>query len=523
MLKWVFGADTSPFRKSLNQMRGDVKKFSADAKGQIASVFGIGALTAWATATLDVAGRIDDLSKRLNMSAESFQRLSYASKQSGGDMEVVGRGLTILTKNLAEAQNGSKDLSNEAKVLGLNLSELQSMSPEGQMIELARGYEQSSDKGAALAAIMKLLGKSGAEMIPMIKEGPGVLTGMMEDATVATDSQIAAMAKLGDQMDALKMKSVAALGNIIQGFQIWGAYAERFANNFFDQFTGGNISTDIFNDRMDQITGSGKSAASAPTGDTEESAKAEEKAADKRKKLIEDIGNLEEEARIRALSLTEKMIDAEKRRAELAADSIFSSDETKRLEAQKAMLEIEKELDGLRKEQAANSKKLADDKQGAAEKNAKDLIALAEESAQLDRDNKYNSLDDAGKMAMLKKEREKARKDEEAATKRGDVKGALEAGNKGKELTGQIDDMQREQDEKLASEKQSVADKAQNELDAMRSKGPSIATSSLAQIGGGGGARMIENDYGKKQVSLLEIIAANTAGGELGSRPPEPI
>lgn len=515
MLKWVFGADTSPFRKSLNQMRGDVKKFSDTAKGQIASVFGAGALTAWASAALDAAGRIDDLSKRLNMSAESFQRLSYASKMSGGDMEVVGRGLTILAKNLAEAESGSKDLSNEARVLGLNLSELKGMNPEGQMVELARGYQDSADKGAALAAIMKLLGKSGAEMIPMLKEGPGSLAAMMDEAAVATNEEVAQMAALGDAMDALKMKSVAALGQIITGLKIWKAYGEWFINNFFDQMTGQKLSDDILEGRLDDIRGIGKNQATpSASGESvdKDAEKEAEKAADKRKKLVDEIANLEEEARIRALNLTEKILDAEKRRAEVAAESLFSDDETKRLEAQKRMLEIEKEIEGLRREQAGESKRLADEKQSAAERNAQDLITLAEESAQLDRDNKFNSLNEAGQLDMLRKERDKAREDERAATKRGDSKGALEAGNRGKALTGEIDGMMR-----------GIAEEARGELKSLQSSGPTIATSSLAQIGGGGGARMIENDYQKKIANLLEIIADNTAGGSEGGKPPAPI
>jgi len=226
MLKWVFGADTSPFRRSLNEMRGDVKQFSAAAKTQLASLFGVGAVTAWASATIEAAGRIEDLSKRLNMSAESFQRLSYASKLSGGDMEVVGKSLTILTKNLEAAQAGGDGFAEAAKTLGINLSEIADMSPEAQMIELSRGYQASADKGAALAGILKLLGKSGGEMVPLLAEGPEGLAAMMDEASIATNEQIAVMAKLGDQMDALKMKSVAALGDMIQGIQIWGAYAE---------------------------------------------------------------------------------------------------------------------------------------------------------------------------------------------------------------------------------------------------------------------------------------------------------
>jgi len=121
-------------------------------------------------------------------------------------------------------------------------------------------------------------------------------------------------------------------------------------------------------------------------------------------------------------------------------------------------------------------------------------------------------MDDAGKRDFLRKEREQALKDAKAANDRGDYKGGLESGNKANELTGQIDDITK-----------SIRDKAESDLLSLQSRGPTIATSSLAEIGGGGGARMMESDYGRKTVDLLAIIAANTAGGDNGSQPPDPI
>jgi len=146
------------------------------------------------------------------------------------------------------------------------------------------------------------------------------------------------------------------------------------------------------------------------------------------------------------------------------------------------------------------------------EKSAVEMVKLAEKSAELDRENKLAGMDDKGKREMMRRERAQALKDEKDANGRGDYKGGLEAGNKAKELSGQIDAISR-----------SIADDAKGKLDTLQGRGPTISTSSLADIGGGGGARMMENDYGRKQVDLLAIIAANTAGGSEGSKPPEPI
>jgi hypothetical protein len=506
MLKWVFGADTSPFRRSLNEMRSDVKQFSASAKSQLAGLFGAGAITAWVSATLDAAGRIDDLSKRLDMSAESFQRLSYASKLSGGDMDTVGKALTVLTKNLEEAKNGSDVFATAASALSLNLSELAGMSPEEQMIELSRGYEASADKGAALAAIVKLLGKSGAEIIPMLTEGPDALAETMGEATIATNEQIAAMDKLGDTLDAFKMKSVAVLGSMIDGVKIWGSYLEYALNKAF----GSENADAQFEKRMDAIVhpDNSKNDAKAKASAATEAAAKQLEIEKEKGKLTEDIAKLEEEARIRSLSLSEKILDAEKRRAVLAADAIFGDDETKALEARKGQLEVEKEIAGYRKEQADVDKGLDEDRKKAAQ----EIQKLTEKGVEIDRSNKLAGMSDKEKREFLKKERTQAFKDSADAKARGDTKGSLEFSNKGKELTGEIDDITR-----------SINDDLQKKLADAQKAVPSISTSSLSDIGGGGGARLMDNDQSRRMVDLLAQIAANTAGGQEGSRPPEPI
>ena len=507
MLKWVFGADTSPFRRSLNEMRNDVKQFSASAKSQLAGLFGAGAITAWVSATLDAAGRISDLSNRLNMSAESFQRLSYASKLSGGDMDVVGKALTVLTKNLEEAKNGSDSFKTAASALTLDLSELAGMSPEDQMIELARGYESSADKGAALAAIVKLLGKSGAEIVPMLTGGPDALAATMDDATIATNEQIAAMDKLGDTIDSLKNKSVAWLGDVIDGLKIWGAGVEWVLNKMVGKE---GVADKQFDKRMDAITNpdSSKSDAKARASAATEAAAKQLEIEKEKGKLTEDIAKLEEEARVRALSLSEKILDAEKRRAELAADAIFGEDETKSLEARKKQLEIEKEISGYRDEQAKDDKDLEDKRK----KSAQEITDLTQKGAEIDRSNKLAGMDDREKRDFLRKERSQVLKEADEANTRGDAKGAQELFNKSKQLTGEIDDITR-----------GLNDDLQKKLADAQKAVPTIATSSLADIGGGGGARLMDNDQQRRMVDLLAQIAANTAGGSEGSRPPEPI
>ena len=204
-------------------------------------------------------------------------------------------------------------------------------------------------------------------------------------------------------------------------------------------------------------------------------------------------------------------MDAEKRRAELAADSWIGDDENKALESRKAQLEIEKELVGLRKEQSDND----DDFKKQQEDNRNRAKEAVQREADAKRNNKFAGMDDQGKIGMLKAEQKKLRDEAEKLLADGSdttIAAGYDKRAEAEGKQGEIEALQR-----------GIASDAKSKLDSLTSRGPTIATSSLADIGGGGGAAMLEMDYGKKQVDLLAIIAANTSNGSTGSKQPEPI
>lgn len=563
MLKWVFGADTSPFRSALNSMRDETKAFSGSVKGQLAGMFGGAALLAGASKIISHFARIKDLADRFGESSTSMQKVGFAASQSGMDIEGVAKAMTVATKNAVEAASAGGDLDEAFKRLGINAASFANLPLEDKLTALNAGYNASSSSAQGLADIMKVLGKAGAESIPTLTQSVEDLKAQLESAPVAGEGVVTAIAGIDDRIDEMKTAALAMGGAVVAGLSaiagtistvvlgaldimmdnliMIGKVAVNSATIIGKTLTGdfkgaadaalnfgtivkssmGNMVTDAkktgeaIGGIWDETFNGSDSGAKKKGPDIEaikEAAEAQKRIDEERKKLTEDIGKLEEEARIRALSLTEKILDAEKRRAELAADALFGEDETKALEARKAQLEVEKEIAGYREKQSADDKKTADDKKKREDDAAKEIKTLTEKSADLERSNKLAGMDDGHKREFLKNERSHALKASAASSGNGDTKGALEFGNKAKALTGEIDDITRGLNDDL---KKKLAD-AQKAV-------PTIATSSLADIGGGGGARLMDNDQSRRMVDLLAQIAANTAGGQEGSRPPEPI
>lgn len=565
MLKWVFGADTSPFRRSLNEMRGEVKSFSGSVTGQIAGIFGGAALLASAGKIVEHFARIKDLADRFGESTDGIQRVGYAAEQSGMEIEGIAKAMTVATKKAVEAVNSGGALADTFKRLGINAAEFAGMSLEDKLRALNEGYNGSASSAQGLSDVIDAMGKQGGEAIPLLTQSVEELNAQLEKAPVAGAGVVSTIAGIDDKIQEMKGQALAVGGAIVAGIAAIAATISTVALSALEFFgdelvrlgqlaviTGtvmrktlmgdfkgaaesakdfGTVTKTRFNDMINDAKKTGESisgiweevfdaksttkAKGLSPAEIKAAADAEAKALEKKRNLTEEIAKLEEDARIKSLSLAEKILDAEKRRAELAASGLFDPDEIKALEARKGQLEAEKEIAGYRKEQADIDKKAADDKQKAIEKNADDMVKLAEKSVELDRSNKLAGMKDPEKLKFLKEERAKALRDQKEANARGDYKGGLEAGNKAKGLTGDINSI-------MESRKSSL----ESSLAALQSRGPTIATASLTDIGGGrGGSKVLETNYQQKQTDIqteiLQIIKEMSSGGD--GKNPDPI
>lgn len=518
MLKWVFGADTGPFRTALHNMRSETAAFSGSVKGQLAGLFGGAALLAGAAKIISHFARIKDLADRFGESAESIQKVGYAATQSGTDIEGVAKALTKVTANAVDAARNGGEMAESFARLGINASTFANLPLEEKLLALSAGYDASKNSGEGLADIIKVVGKSGGEMIPLLVQGAAALQAQMDAAKLAGEGVVGVMASLDDRIEDMKTTFMTAFASIIAGFTAVTATAVLAIGGIFDAIANGFDVSEIEKAKgaiaslwKDVFDPEKKATVKGPDVEgIKEAAEAAKKIEDDRKKLIEDIAKLEEDARIKSLSLAEKILDAEKRRAELAADALFGADETAALEARKAQLEVEKEISGYRKEQADNDEATQEKRDEAA----KEIQSLTEKGAEIDRANKLAGMSDKDKKDFLTSERDQALKNAEEKTASGDTKGGLEESNRAKGLTGEINDLAR-----------SMNDELKSKSDAALKQNPTIATSSLADIGGGGGARVMvsREDLIKKSNDYLAQIVTNTSGGDEGARPPEPV
>lgn len=220
-VKWQLVADASGFQQGFSKAEATFNGFTAKWDSFWKSSAGSGALagfgagmaavtaaTAAATASVlkftDVGGKLADLSSKSGIAAESLQKLGYAAKLVGADQEQVAQAAVKLSKAVVD-QNPA------IARLGLSYQTLRGLKPEEQFSQVAEAINRLSTDTEKSAAAMDVFGKSGAELLPLLKSNISEAADEAQRLGLVLDSEtVAAADKLGDSID----KADLALENI---------------------------------------------------------------------------------------------------------------------------------------------------------------------------------------------------------------------------------------------------------------------------------------------------------------------
>lgn len=114
---------------------------------------------------ITAAARIDDTSKALQLTAKSFQNLSYAASQTGNDITSISMGIKTLSKVVTKANEGNVEYQKTFQEIGISYKELLRLSPEKQFEKVGQALNNISSPTKRVAVSMELFGRSGATLI----------------------------------------------------------------------------------------------------------------------------------------------------------------------------------------------------------------------------------------------------------------------------------------------------------------------------------------------------------------------
>jgi hypothetical protein len=171
------------FQDSLNQVNRQVTSSAASmnrafgaVKATLAAI-GVGisleGMRSLVQSSIDAADHLNDLSKKTGIAVDTLGGLGFAAKQAGGDLDSFADAATKLNRSIAEAGAGDKAKGEVFKTLGINVKDAtgQLKTADQVMAELADKFASYADGPNKVAIAIALLGKAGADQIPVLNEG----------------------------------------------------------------------------------------------------------------------------------------------------------------------------------------------------------------------------------------------------------------------------------------------------------------------------------------------------------------
>ena len=229
-LRVTLGLDSAQFNSGMKEAQTGLQRFAGIAKAGAlaigtAMVAAGGAMAMAMKGVIDRADQMYEASQSLGVAVEDLSRLQYAAELSGVSVEGLEKAIKKLSVSLFDAsQNASGPAAKALADLGISATDASgNVRPVIDVMgDLAARFEKMPDGVAKTALAIRVFGRSGADMIPMLNEGRAGLTAMYEEAEqlgIVLDTETAAAAerfndnltRLGKTQDGIVTKITAGM------------------------------------------------------------------------------------------------------------------------------------------------------------------------------------------------------------------------------------------------------------------------------------------------------------------------
>lgn len=139
----------------------------------LAGVFLVKQLTGFISDTIDAGSALKLTSERLGVTVDELERYRYATDQNGVSTENADRALQMFNRQLGESEIGSKAATKGIGQLGggMTAAQLSALPLQDLLAKIADKFQGMTDKSAKTQLAMKLFGRQGAALIPMLDQG----------------------------------------------------------------------------------------------------------------------------------------------------------------------------------------------------------------------------------------------------------------------------------------------------------------------------------------------------------------
>lgn len=161
--------------KHANEMKASLQQVASVAKTAFAVVIGatsVAALRDFVTQTLEASAALQGLAEQTGASAAALSGFAPVATISGTAMDAIGGSLAKLSKGLAGVDDETAGATKALQFLGVRAKDASGnlRDPAEVMNDVALKLAEFEDGAGKTAIAMELFGKSGAAMLPFLKD-----------------------------------------------------------------------------------------------------------------------------------------------------------------------------------------------------------------------------------------------------------------------------------------------------------------------------------------------------------------
>ncbi|MFS2023872.1 hypothetical protein [Massilia sp. CT11-137] len=188
----------------------------------------VGAFAELIKGSIDAADELRDMSQKTGVAVQTLNGLGFAAGQAGGNLESVSAAAGKVNKSVAEAAGGNKDMIEAYSKLGISVRDAQGNLKTADVViaEVADKFKDYADGPEKTAIALRVFGKAGADMIPLLNDGGDALreniayakqySGVTDELASASDNFNDTMGKLTVQQKGFANSIASAVLPLLQ-------------------------------------------------------------------------------------------------------------------------------------------------------------------------------------------------------------------------------------------------------------------------------------------------------------------
>ena len=197
-IKMKMSLDSSGVKTGINKATESVKGFATTSMERLRKVGNFfktglvvgGGFLVGIKKSIDGMVEMKRSADRLGVSTESFQKLSFAAKQTGVDTDRLADAMKDLDVKLQDGIMRGGSFAELIQELGMDMNELAQMPSDQRMLAFADAIKNASGSLSRFGA--DEIGDAMFELLPLLEQGSDGILKMGESAVIASDAHIAA-------------------------------------------------------------------------------------------------------------------------------------------------------------------------------------------------------------------------------------------------------------------------------------------------------------------------------------------